>query len=312
MMSQAEAAPRSGALARLTAPLQGRTLRVFLTLVVVGAAAGSGHYAWRQWGRPATRGARYAISAEKIHTTPVPDWIRTNVVEEVVRDGSLHAHSLLDPQLTIKVADAFRLHPWVRTVRRVSKAHPGQVEVDLEFRRPAALVEVTIPDARGVLPVDGDGVLLPREDFVDERGQLLSEALNYPVIVAGDSLPEGPAGAAWGDSTVSGGARIAAVFGEAWEKCGLFKIKPAPINPAQPADSSIQFVLVAKNGARVLWGAAPGDKPKDLALAKEKIERLLDYVEANHSLDAPAKPVEIDLANGTELRVSANPLPGNG
>jgi hypothetical protein len=300
-MSQAEAAPSSGALDRLTAPFQGRTLRLFLTLAALGAIGWSGNYAWRQWGLPATRGPQYAITVEKIQTSPVPAWIRANVVEEVVRDGSLHAHSILDPQLTIKVADAFRLHPWVRTVRRVSKAHPARVEVDLEFRRPAALVEVTTPDARGVLPVDGDGVLLPREDFVDEQGQLLAEALHYPVIVAGDSFPEGPAGSSWGDLTVYGGARIAEVFGEAWGKCGLFKIAPAPAG--QSEDGNSRFLLLARNGSRVLWGPAPGDKPNDLALAQEKVERLLEYAETHRPFDAGAKPVEIDVAKGTELHV---------
>jgi hypothetical protein len=291
-----------GALSRIAAPLEGRAFRVFLSLAVLATLAWGASYAWRTWGVPAARGPEYLISAEKIEATPRPTWIHSNVVEEVVRSGSLEHQSILDPQLTIKVADAFRLHPWVRSVRRVSKSRPAKVEVDLEYRRPAALVEVTTPEARGVLPVDDEGVLLPRGDFVDEQGQLISEALKYPVIVGGDSIPQGAPGAAWGSKTIYEAARIAVVLGDAWVKCGLWKIAPVPPDDAGSAPE-LSFVLLARNGSRVLWGPAPGGKRNDAALTKAKIEKLLEYVVRNRPFDGAARPVEIDLRDAEDMRV---------
>jgi hypothetical protein len=292
----------TGTLARIAAPLEGRTFRILLGAVVLGGLAWGGTHAWRTWGAPATRGPEHLISAEKIVATPRPAWIRSDVVQEAVRAGSLENQSILDPQLTIKVADAFHLHPWVRTVRRVSKSRPAKVEVDLEYRRPAALVELATGDARGVLPVDDEGVLLPRDDFVDEQGQLVPEALKYPVIVGGDAVPEGSPGAAWGDKTIYDAARIAAALRDAWAQTGLFKIAAAAPDAADSATDRDYFLL-ARNGSRVIWGPAPGDNPKDQALVKAKVEKLLDYVERHRPFDLAAQPVEIDLHDAEEIRV---------
>jgi hypothetical protein len=300
-MSDGEGSHEGEAFSHTAAPLPGRMARAALAVAVLGGVAWGASYAWRAWGVPATRGPEYLISAEKIIAPTPPAWIRTDVVQEVVHSGSLENQSILDPQLTIKVADAFRLHPWVRSVRRVSKSRPAKVEVDLEYRRPAALVEITTAEARGVLPIDDEGVLLPRGDFVDEAGQLVPEALKYPVIVGGDALPEGAPGAAWGNTTIVGAARVAAALAEVWEECGLFKIAPAPHTGGSSTER--EYLLLARNGSQVIWGPPPGDKPKDQSLTRAKLEKLLDYVQRNRPFDPSAQTVEIDLRNADEVRV---------
>lgn len=286
---------------RLAAPLEGRTFRLTLALALIAATIAASAYAWRTWADPVVRGPRYTLTRENIEITPLPTWIRTDLLGQVVRHGSLEGQALLDPQLTIKVADAFRLHAWVREVRRVTKRYPTHVQVALEFRRPVALVQVETETARGVLPVDGDSVVLPREDFVDEQGQLIPEALKYPVIVAGDSIPEGQAGAPWGDGRVLAAARIAATFADDWSKCGLFKIAPAA--PEDRATDDLEFVLLARNGSRVAWGPAPGDTPAEQTEAREKVERLLRFVANNEAFADGAAPVAVDLRAPGDLRV---------
>ncbi len=298
-MSEGDAAQAPGGLSRVTTTLQGRTLRIALTIAALGAAAWCVAEAWRLWGAASAHGPRSLLVAENLVVTPPPAWLRANVVEEVVRYGSLQGHSILDPQLTIKVADAFRLHPWVRSVLRVSKHHPARVEVDLEYRRPVALVEVTTATAHGVLPVDEEGVLLPREDFIDQQGQLITDALKYPVIVAGESLPQGSVGASWGDRTVIDAARIAALFRDAWATCGLFKITPL----SAAADDNQTFLLTARNGSQVVWGTAPGEKPKSQADAQVKVEKLVQYVNQHRPFDAGARPVAIDLRDSEHMSV---------
>ncbi|MBW3600870.1 MAG: hypothetical protein KY475_26840 [Planctomycetes bacterium] len=291
-----------GAVSRLAAMLEGRTLRLCLALAILSGIGIGLTFAWRKWGEPVVHGPRYAITADDIEATPLPDWIRGDMAGEVLRSGSLEGASLLDPQLTIKVADAFRLHPWVREVQRVTKQYPAKVQVAVEYRRPAALVEVSVGDARGVLPVDGDAVLLPRDDFVDDAGQLLPRALAYPVIVAGDSIPQGQAGSPWGDRRVYEAARIAAAFGDDWATCGLFKILlPSPSHEESPEQA--EYMLLARNGSRILWGRSAGKSEEEQAAAREKVERLVKLASDNGALQAGAAPVEIDLRDPADVRL---------
>jgi hypothetical protein len=281
--------------------LEGRTLRLFLLLVLLAGGGGGLSYAWRTWGDPLVRGPRYSLSADDIRATPLPEWIRSDVVGEVVRSGSLEGASLLDPQLTIQVADAFRLHPWVREVQRVTKRYPSDVQVALEYRRPAALVEVVTGNARGVLPIDGESVLLPREDFVDEQGRLLASALAYPVIVAGDAMPLAQPGSPWGEPRIYEAAKIATAFGDDWARCGLFKILPP--SPSDVAAADAEYILLARNGSRIRWGKAPGDSPAEQSAAREKVERLVQFAAADGALDEDAAAIDIDLRNPGDLRV---------
>ncbi len=283
--------------------MPGGLLRTVFTLALIALLGWGGAKAWKRWGVAAMQSPQYKLTAEQIQTSPLPPWIRTNVVEEILRDGSLEQHSILDPQLTIKVADAFRLHPWVRSVVRVRKRSPGHVIVDLEFRQPVALVEVVTANARGVLPVDADGVLLPRADFVNDQGELHEDALSLPVIAAGDSIPQGPVGSSWGDARVRGAARVAAAFGKNWKATGLFKIEPDLSSCGPSNHAECEFTLLAKNGSRVIWGKAPGDSPSEQLAAEEKAGRLLQHAAQSHAFEASASPTEVDLRSPGDLRI---------
>ena len=107
---------------------------------------------------------------------------------DVIADGGLKELNLLDPQVTVRVAQAFATHSWVKTVRRVRKHHPARIQVDLEYRRPAAMVEVDLAGEKGLLPVDETGVLLPPSDFSPDQ------AKEYPRIGIGHTTPAGPVG----------------------------------------------------------------------------------------------------------------------
>ena len=72
---------------------------------------------------------------------------------------------MLDRMLAVKVARAFELNPWVARVKWVRKSYPGQVEVELEYRRPVAMVEVYTDDEMGLFPIDSHAVLLDPRDY---------------------------------------------------------------------------------------------------------------------------------------------------
>ena len=98
---------------------------------------------------------------------------------EIFRDASLddpqHPLSLMDDDLVERVKSAFSLHPWIARVVRVEKFYPGRVVVDVVYRHPVCMVEVL----GELLPVDVEGVVLPKEDFLQRGAE--------PVPAAGEN-----------------------------------------------------------------------------------------------------------------------------
>ena len=105
---------------------------------------------------------------------------------------------VLDDNLPERVAHAFSLHPWVAKVGLVRRLSPARLEVELVYRRPVCMVEVR----EGPLPVDGQGVLLPSDDFSPVEKE------HYPRLTGIDTMPMGPVGQRWGDGRVVGGAEL--------------------------------------------------------------------------------------------------------
>jgi hypothetical protein len=214
-----------------------------LTLAAVGTVA---YVGWRHYGEQVLAHATYRLRPESIEFTAPPEWVRRDVLADVLPYlGELDVHQV---DLTPRVADAFRLHPWVAEVKRVRKRYPASVAVDLVYRRPVAMVEV---QPAGLQPIDEQGIWLLPEDFTPEQAQ------TYPRISVGNTTPAGPPGTAWGDALVASAARVAAFVGEAWGELGLYRIEPSS-QPAQiPAAADLDLVSRDRS-LRVHWGRPPG------------------------------------------------------
>jgi hypothetical protein len=290
-MNAAKRKSKSSTPNRLVAPFlplftgPGRRVSVGVFLVVV--LLGGTYFGWQRWGRRIVDQPEYVVLPENIHITPPPPWIRSDVKMEVLRGGDLTELSLLDRELTIKIARAFSVHNWVQEVHRVSKHHPARVEVQLEYRHPVAMVEVVINDQPGLLPIDGHGILLPPGDFSAEQ------ARDYLRISIPAATPAGPVGTPWGAPRVHGAARIAAVLQEHWKKLGLYRIAMVP---ADPAAEEPRYMLATRQGAQIHWGPAPDpDDEADARRAVAKVAHLLAFVEAHGPLDGAGQNSEIDL-----------------
>lgn len=257
---------------------------VFAVAILIGACI-----AWAiTWEKVRTRvlsSPEYWLKLQDVEITPPPEWIHTDVRAEVFRDASLdRSLSITDDDLTDRIASAFKLHPWIAEVTRVSKYHPARVKVELVYYRPVLMVQVP----GGLLPVDVNGVLLPTGDFSP------LEAGRYPRLVGIDSVPVGPPGERWGDARVVGAAGIAASFGAAWQRLGLERIVPAAmVSVGRHREES--YELFTSAGTRVLWGRAPTtDMPGEVP-AEEKVARLEKYAAEHGSLDGPNGPQELDV-----------------
>ncbi len=197
-------------------------LLALLGMMLLMGVIGGPYLAWRKLKPRILNSPEYRVGPEQVEITPAPAWIHSDIRAEVFRDPALDGPlSLMDDRLTEQIAQAFSLHPWVAKVTRVTKRHPvatnpTAVKVELVYRQPACMVEVS----GGVLAVDAEGVLLPSEDFSP------IEATRYPHLAGVDRKPAGPPGRPWGDAKVVGGAEIAAAFGPAWEVMRLQRIVP--------------------------------------------------------------------------------------
>ena len=278
--------PATG-LARLFA---GRSWTVFSLLLLLVGVGLVGRLARQKYYEGIRSNTRFD---PVFQVTSPPEWIGSDIVAEVKRDGSLHEVSLLDIQATRRIAEAFELHPWVKQVDHVSKHADGSVKVKLIYRRPVAMVKVK----GGHFPVDEDGNLLPIDVAVPA-------VRAYARIEVGDTWPAGITGEPWGDSRVVGAAKIAAVCGSAWQDMKLFAIVFNGTRAMERENSMGTFVLRTLQRHRIIWGNAPGEEASSEASAADKIRRLVDYVRSQGPLESLDPNVEVDLTHPETIKIS--------
>ncbi len=276
---------------------QRRPLRRLATAGLLLAALASGSYAlWCAVREHVAASAQYEVTADSVTITSPPDWIRSDVKAEVVRDASLEGPlSILDDQLARRLYEAFEAHPWVAKVERVIKRPPNGVEVELVYRRPMLMVQVS----GGLLPIDAEGVQLQTRDFSP------LEAGRYPRLTEIEVTTGPPAGTRWTDPRVVAAARLAAVLGDAWEELGLHRIA-LDAEGSAASGNLFEFDLFTKEGTRIRWGAAPTTEEAEQKAAAEKLARLRHYHADRGTLEGPRGPQEIDLRQNGSLNHVGN------
>jgi len=227
----------------------------------------------------------YWLTAADMEVTPPPDWIHADVAAEVFRDASLERSlSIMEPDLTARLAERFSRHPWVANVLEVRKYHPARVRAELVYRRPVCMVQWQ----GGLEPVDVRGVLLPGDDFSP------LEKSRYPRLMGIDRGPLGPAGTRWGDVRVVEGAQIADALGKAWKALNLDRIVPR-LQQDLNRREQYTYVLFTREGTEILWGHAPGSDRPGEPPAADKVARLKEYAQEHGSLEGVRGPQRLDV-----------------
>jgi len=224
---------------------------------VIGVVAGG--FAWQRFGPDVRRRPEYLLQPENVALIGQPEWIKRDIAAEALRDASLDTSLPLDdPELARRLARAFDVHPWVRSVDHVVVSSPASARVTITCREPVAMVRVP----GGLLPVDGEGVVLPSDDFTPE------EAAGYPIVAGVSSLPQGPAGSAWGDPSVEEAIAVVAVTSPEWKPLNLVECRLASSGDQR------QWELVNADGIGITFGSSPGmEQPGETGMA-EKIAML--------------------------------------
>ncbi len=254
------------------------------------------YHLWRIHGDRILGHPEYRLKTDLMRVTPQPEWIRSDVKQSAVTHGRLHEANMLDRELVLQVKQAFGVQPWVKRVLRVNKQYPSTVEIELEYRRPVALVEVpagTFPpyNYEGLVPVDDEGYLLPVELTAEESH-------GFPKIAGVDSSPSGPPGSPWGDPRVVEAVQIVSLLQEAWEKLELYKIEVPPMPSSAELEATSDYVLITRQRRRFQWGPAPGKEARGQATAREKADGLKAFAEQRGPLDVWDEP---DAPNVSEL-----------
>jgi hypothetical protein len=262
-------------------------------LVILLALGVGADYLWRRSAPMVARHPQYQLTAEGIHITAPPPWIRSDIKAQVLRDARLADHvSVLDDweMLSRRVKDAFEFHPWVASVERITKRPPATLEIELKYRKPVAAVESGDPGGVNFLPIDEHAVRLPEADLTEtERRYLprISGVTGRPLV-----------GEVWNDPRVIGGVRLAASLADVWQRLRLVEIMAALSSSPHDEAQMCNFEIVTSGGTRIVWGAAPGgEKPAGEAAFDQKRKRLLEYAAQHGQLESIDGPAAIDLRN---------------
>lgn len=247
--------------------------------------------------------SEYRVGVDQIVVTPPPRWVPEDIVGKVfARAGFDESLSLLDPELSEKVALAFYTYPWIERLKQVRKSFPARVYVEVVYRKPVAMVEVA---GGGYLPVDRHGHLLPEKDFSP------ADIDRYPLIKGISTAPVGYHGEPWGDPAVTGAAQLAAVLtkpneaGQSWWTALGLKTIFAPRRLAADEElDDLQFELGSPGGSRIVWGRPPSTAhPAELTVA-QKLERMAEYHRSYNGFDDGPAPFLIDIRDWHSTRRS--------
>ena len=252
----------------------------------------------------------YRVGVKQIRMTPPPRWVPEGIVEKIfTRAGFDESLSLLDPQLSEKIAIACYTHPWIERLIQVRKSYPARVTVEVVYREPVAMVEVV---GGGYFPIDRHGHLLPNDDFST------ADIDRYPIIRSISSVPIGNLGESWGDPAVAGAAQLAAVLtapdkaGQSWWNALNLKSIIAPRRMAAEDEvDALQYRIGTKGGSQIVWGRSPTTThPAELTVV-QKLERIAEYHHSFNGFDDSPAPFLIDIRHwqGTRRSVLASESP---
>jgi hypothetical protein len=235
----------------------------------------------------------YRLPMSKVRVVPAPERpVPVDLVEQVRNQNQLPRElSLLDTKLCPRLASAFAKHPWVAKVISVRQSFPADVVVEVEFRRPMAMVQVK----GGRIPIDGTGTMLPSEDFA------VSDVMRFPTIRMAGAGNMAREGGRFTEPGLIGAAQVAELLAPRWAELELEAIELPRHRDPSVDPANIPIYLQSKSGSTILWGRAPGtDHPGELT-ATQKVARLEKYLSEFGGFDRPNGPYEIDIRHWQEI-----------
>jgi len=262
--------------------------RALVALAVVAFLGWGMQGVWQHYAPQISQRGNYLLTDQRITISALPEWITGDVRSEAVRNAGLAGRlSVLDDSFAQVIEDAFVLHPWVKSVDRITKRYPAGVHVELTYRIPVAVVELVNQNVVRLVPIDHHGVHLPEAEVPNIRKRYL------PRI--GGIVERPPVGQPWADQRVLGAAEIAEQLAQVWKSLHLVDILPIARPEIRAGHRYFVFDLITRGGTRIIWGAAPGTAPPEEDKFHAKLERLRSYNQQYGLLDSTYGPKVVNV-----------------
>jgi len=190
--------------------------------------------------------------------------------------------SLFKTGLTRDVARAYESSPWVLKVKAVRKHFPNRLAIDLEWRKPFALVR----HDHAEFIIDAQGVVLPHDLYAPPG----PPAGNVPIELKYKTQAP-PPGRPWSDPGLTQARRLLSFLlrmtahpnGKEDTRFSLFdclELEAIEVwrTGRMPWSKKVPLILRTTSGANVLWGRAPADhqpaSPAEVP-AEQKLKALI-------------------------------------
>jgi len=149
------------------------------------------------------RAREFLVDPIHLQVASAPDWFAATVEPSLRAElATLAPTPLRDDDEVLALAHAIeRSSGWVRSVDRLEKRYPNQLEVELSLREPVAMVE----SGSGLVLVDADGVIVaPATDSAD-----FLASHDLPLVHGPRALRDATPGARVRDAQLEEGLRVA-------------------------------------------------------------------------------------------------------
>lgn len=287
------------------------TLSCLATVALIGGVI----FLWDANHEKITQLAEYQLTEENIILPPVPQWADQDLRQLVLDSSPNETTSILDTQLVSRTAGVMKSVGFVETVRSVDKSK-NQLKIDLVYRRPVAVVELSEttfparPNASAVLvetalvPVDRLGVLMP-ENIADQQW-LPKIFIPFPAHHENRTTWQ-----AWPDERIQDAAAISSLFEDSAKTIGLAWIV-SKRHPQVHEKENAPFELWPDKaqGTIIIWGNAPGKESDGEASVENKLKVLDELIAAYGPLSNTVSR-RVDIRTGiavpqVETKTAAN------
>ncbi len=245
------------------------------TATVVGLCAGA------IWGLHKAQANKYRESeywqGSRFELIDAPAGIGELILEDL---AGLRQSHWTDEHLCERVYDRLARNVWIRWIHRISKAKPGVVRVDCEYRLPIAMIQ----NHEYFYLVDEYGVRLPGQ-YGYQPGWLLIQGV-------AEGLPQ--PGEMWPGDDIAAGVRLAKMI---LEQPYHDQVEALLLHNYQgrrdPYSAHIELVT-DRDGNRILWGSAPGEELEENTAA-QKLRILSQNYRQHGRIDANQPKIDISV-----------------
>jgi hypothetical protein len=202
----------------------------------------------------------YPARPPKLVLANRPAWMSDFLADQIIRTAQpIGLRSSFDRSVLAEAADSLKPNPWIRQINQVRRTFdqaPGDsVELDCEYRAPAALVR----SGPSYWLVDDQAVELPEHYSQDQLPKIIFAAdgkVNLRII-QGVSHPAVDSGQTWPGDDLAGGLQLAELLAGQPYAEQIRQIDVSNFGGRRDRRAA-QIVLITQFGTQIRWGQAPG------------------------------------------------------